>query len=181
MPLAWRRELGPHQLPLSCRPAHTQYGRRMSAETSWHARHNRLTRTTVIHGLVGYPAGQKSATFYVNASNVASSAQPTENPNVPSKGKTRETTVPCVDVLTEWRKVGGEARINILKIDVEGFEVPLLGTIGPVLDLTDSIVIEWHRWVTSKEEIEGLLRPHGFRLARVIHEDIHAGVGVFRR
>jgi hypothetical protein len=28
-----RVELGPHQEPLSCRPVHTQYGRRMSTET----------------------------------------------------------------------------------------------------------------------------------------------------
>lgn len=153
----------------------------MAKETAWHAEHNGLAGVTVRHGLVGYPADQKSATFYVNASNVASSAQPNENPNVPSKGKTQKTTVPCVDVLSEWRKVGGDARIDLLKIDVEGFEVPLIGTIGPVLDLADSIVIEWHRWVTSKEEIEKLLRPHGFHLTTVIHEDIHAGVGVFRR
>lgn len=153
----------------------------MARETSWHAEHNRLTRTTVVHGLVGYPKDQKSATFYVNASNVASSAQPIENPNVPSKGKTRKTTVPTVDLLTEWRKVGGDSRISLLKIDVEGFEVQVLGTIAAVLDLTDSIVIEWHRWVTSKEEIEKILLPHGFHLAKVIHEDIHAGIGVFRR
>ena len=33
MPLLRRTELGPHQLPLSCNPVHTQYGRRMSADT----------------------------------------------------------------------------------------------------------------------------------------------------
>lgn len=153
----------------------------MAKESSWHVTKNRLTRTTVVRGLVGYPSDQRSATFYVNASNVASSAQPVENPNVPSKGKTRKVTVPTIELLAEWRKAAGDSRIDLLKIDVEGFEVQVLGTIGPVLDLTDSIVIEWHRWVTSKEEIEEILLARGFRLTKVVHEDVHAGVGVFRR
>ena len=153
----------------------------MAKESAWHVKHNDLARNVVEHGLVGYPSDQRSATFYVNASSVASSAQPVENPNVPSKGKTRAVTVPTVDLLPRWKKIAGEARIDLLKIDVEGFEVELLSTIGPVLALTDNIVLEWHRWVTSKEEIEAILATHGFRFTTLIHEDIHAGVGVFRR
>ncbi|HEX7602644.1 MAG TPA: FkbM family methyltransferase, partial [Polyangiaceae bacterium] len=105
----------------------------MAKESSWHVAHNGLTRNVVVHGLVGYPSDQRNATFFLNASNVASSAQPVENPNVPSKGKTRKVTVPTIDLLAEWRKIAGGSRIDLLKIDVEGFEVQVLRTIGLVL------------------------------------------------
>jgi FkbM family methyltransferase len=154
---------------------------KMADETRWHIDHNRLSRTTAVHGLVGYPKETKEATFYINASNVASSAQPNENPNVPAKGKTVAITVPTVDLLTAWKERAGDRRVDLLKVDVEGFEAPVLRTIGDVLELTDNVVIEWHRWVATREEVASILKSHGFEFRHLIGEDIHAGVGVFSR
>lgn len=154
---------------------------RMAEESSWHVEHNHLTGLKVRQGLVGYPKETKEATFYVNASNVASSAQPTENPNVPAKGKTVATVVPTIDLLAAWKEHAGDKRIDLLKVDVEGFEAQVLRTIGDVLQLTENVVIEWHRWVATREEITSILRANGFALTALIGEDIHAGVGVFRR
>lgn len=153
----------------------------MAKESRWHVEHNGLTGSKVHHGLVGYPKGTKEATFYLNASNVASSAQPIENPNVPAKGKTVKVVVPTIDLLDAWKAHAGDRRIDLLKVDVEGFEAQVLKTIPEILDLSESVVIEWHRWVATKEEIEGILRAHGLHLSHVVSEDIHAGVGVFRR
>lgn len=153
----------------------------MADESRWHMEHNALTGSLVRHGLVGYPKDVKEATFYLNASNVASSAQPKENPNVPAKGKTVKTVVPTIDLLAAWKEHAGDRRVDLLKVDVEGFEAQVLKTIGEVLDLTDNVVIEWHRWVASREEVSSILRAKGFELAQLIGEDVHAGIGVFRR
>lgn len=153
----------------------------MADESRWHMDRNALVRSKVKQGLVGYPKEIKEATFYLNASNVASSAQPNENPNVPAKGKTVKVVLPTLDLIAAWKEHAGERRIDLLKVDVEGFEAQVLKTIGEVLDLTDSIVIEWHRWVATREEVASILESRGFKLTELIGEDIHAGIGVFRR
>ncbi len=153
----------------------------MAEESRWHMEHNGLSGSKVRQGLVGYPKETTEATFYLNASNVASSAQPNENPNVPAKGKTVKVVVPTLDLLAAWKEHAGDRRIDLLKVDVEGFEAQVLETIGEVLDLTDSVVIEWHRWVATREEVASILEARGFAMSQLIGEDIHAGIGVFRR
>lgn len=153
----------------------------MARESKWHVDQAGLSQTRVRHGLVGYPADVKEATFYVNPSNVASSAQPELNPNVPSKGESRAMTVPVVNLHEEWKKLAGDQRIDLLKIDVEGFECELLQNCRDVIALTDRIVLEWHKWVTTQAEVEKLLAEQGFRLRALISEDEHAGVAVYDR
>ncbi len=153
----------------------------MASESRWHVEKAELPRTRVIHGLVGHPAGVSEATFYVNPSNIASSAQPKLNPRLPSKGESHPVTVPVVDLLAQWRKLAGDARIDLLKVDVEGFECELLRNCAEVLAITDRIVIEWHKWVTTREEIGALLSTHGFELRCVTSEDEDAGVAVYDR
>lgn len=153
----------------------------MARESRWHVDTAGLNYVHAVHGLVGCPSDVKEATFYVNASNVASSAQPELNPNVPAKGESRAVTVPAVDLLAEWRKLAGDRRIDLMKIDVEGFECDLLRNCADVLTITDRIVLEWHKWVTTQREVEQILSGYGFELRRVIAEDEHAGVGVYDR
>lgn len=153
----------------------------MARESRWHVENAELTGVRVLHGLVGHPADVKEATFYVNPSNVASSAQPKLNPRVPPKGESRPVTVPVVDLLAEWQKLAGDARIDLLKVDVEGFECELLRNCAEVLAITDRIVIEWHKWVTTRPEVDALLSQHGFELRCVISEDEDAGVAVYDR
>lgn len=153
----------------------------MARESRWHVDGAQLAGIRVRHGLVGHPKGVNEATFYVNASNVASSAQPTLNPNVPAKGASTAVTVPVIDIFEEWRKTEGDRRIDLMKIDVEGFECDLIKNCGDALAITDRIVIEWHKWMTTREEVAGLLAERGFELRRVISEDDDAGVAVFDR
>jgi len=153
----------------------------MARETRWHAEHNHLGKTKVMHGVVGYPADVKEATFFVNASNVASSAQPVLNPNVPAKGESQAVKVPAVNLLEEWKKIAGDKRINLLKLDVEGFECDFIKNSKDVLAITDRLVIEWHKWITTKDEVAGLLSDLGFVMRKVISEDPHCGVAIFDR
>jgi len=150
----------------------------MAAETRWHVAANHLA-VTVEHGAAGFPEDVKDVTFFVNPSNVASSAQPHLNPNVPAKGQSKPVTVPAVHVHKRWRELAGDRRINLLKIDVEGTECELLRVERPLLAKTDRIVIEWHKWTTSLDQVEALLAPEGFTLRTLISEDENAGVAVF--
>lgn len=153
----------------------------MVAEAQWHIENAGLSGTRVLHGVAGYPRGVEEATFYVNASNIASSAQPELNPNVPAKGESRAVHVKTVDVFEEWKSMAGDARIDLLKVDVEGFECELLRNSPEVLALTDRLVLEWHKWVTSQQEVEAILFEHGFVRRCFISEDEDAGVAVYDR
>jgi FkbM family methyltransferase len=153
----------------------------MARESRWHVEHNALAGTRALHGVVGFPADVTEATFFVNPSNVASSAQPVLNPNVPSKGDSVPMKVPAVNLMREWRELAGDRRLNLLKVDVEGFECELIKNCSDLIEITDRIVIEWHKWVTTHEEVDGLLVERGLQLRKIITEDQHAGVAIYDR
>ena len=154
---------------------------KMSDEVQWHVDKNHLSGTKVRTGVAGHPPGVTTATFFVNPSNVASSAQPNLNPDVPSKGESVAVTVPAVDVAAEWKAMAGGRRIDLLKVDVEGFELDLIRNSTELLALTDRLVLEWHKWVTSLDEVDGMLAERGLVRRCVITEDEHAGVAVYDR
>lgn len=154
---------------------------KMADEVRWHVAKNGLSKTIVRTGVAGYPPGVTTATFFVNPSNVASSAQPTLNPDVPSKGESVAVSVPAVDVAAEWKAIAGDKRVDLLKVDVEGFELDLIKNSTELLALTDRLVLEWHKWVTTLDEIDALLAERGFVRTTIITEDEHAGVAVFDR
>jgi FkbM family methyltransferase len=151
----------------------------MARETGWHVEHNHLSNTRARHGVVGYPAGVTEATFYVNPSNVASSAQPVLNPNVPAKGESVPVKVAAIDLVREWRELAGDRRVNLLKVDIEGFECDFIKNTTALLDITDRLVLEWHKWVTTRDAIDALLAERGFRIRKVISEDPHCGVAIY--
>jgi FkbM family methyltransferase len=153
----------------------------MASESTWHVDANKLGSIRVRHGVVGYPPGETEATFYVNPSNVASSAQPVLNPNVPAKGESVAVKVPAVNLLDEWKQIAGDKRIDLMKVDIEGFECDFIKNASDALALVDRIVIEWHKWVTTRDEVDRLLGERGFDLRSVISEDPHCGVAIYDR
>jgi FkbM family methyltransferase len=153
----------------------------MASESRWHAESNDLGGIRVMHGVVGCPPGVTETTFFVNASNVASSAQPVLNPNVPPKGDSKPVTVPAVDLVAEWKKIAGEKRIDLMKVDIEGFECEFIKNAGDALALTDRLVLEWHKWITGRDAVDALLADRGFELRKVISEDPHCGVAIYDR
>jgi len=153
----------------------------MATESRWHVEENKLDTMKVCHGVVGYPPGVTEATFFVNPSNVASSAQPVLNPDVPAKGESIPVKVPAVDVLAEWKKLAGNKRIDLMKVDIEGFECDFIKNTTAALALTDRVVIEWHKWVNARDKVDELLAAQGFSLRKVISEDPHCGVAIYDR
>jgi FkbM family methyltransferase len=153
----------------------------MVRESRWHLEDNRLRGMKVVHGVVGHPPGVSEATFFVNASNFVSSALPVSNAKVPSKGASVPVEVPAVDVAKEWKKLAGNARIDLMKIDIEGFECDFIKNTPAALALTDRVVLEWHKWVTGRDAIDELLGAQGFALHRVIGEDDDCGLAIYDR
>jgi FkbM family methyltransferase len=153
----------------------------MVEETRWHIEANGLKRVHATVGAAGFGPDVSEVTFFVAASNVASSAQPRQNPRVPEKGKVIERRVPAIQLASAWRAHAGDTPVDLLKIDVEGSELELIRNNAELLGITRSIVLEWHKWVVTLPEVEAALGPHGFRLGTVISEDQDAGVGFFVR
>jgi FkbM family methyltransferase len=153
----------------------------MVEESRWHISANGLTRVRAVQGAIGFPADVHEVTFFMAASNVASSAQPRQNPRVPAKGDLVESRVPTIQLIDAWRQHAGDAAIDLLKLDVEGSEIDAIRTNGALLKITRAVVLEWHKWVVTIDQVTTTLAEHGFQLERVISEDEDAGLAFFVR
>jgi FkbM family methyltransferase len=152
----------------------------MAAETRWHVEHNGWPRVKGLWSVVGFPAEVEQAPFFLNPSNISGSAT-VLNPNIPAKGRQTEITVPTVDLNQAWRDHAGDAPVDVLKVDVEGFEVKVLETIPDLLARTHSAVVEWHKWITPREPVDDVLGRAGLRFVKVVNEDPHCGVAYYAR
>jgi FkbM family methyltransferase len=153
----------------------------MVEESRWHISANGLTNVRAVQGAIGFPPDVREVTFFVAASNVASSAQPRQNPRVPAKGETLESRVPTIQLIDAWRDHAGNACVDLLKLDVEGSEIEAIRTNAALLKVTRAVVLEWHKWVVTIDQVTAALAEHGFHLERVISEDEDAGLAFFVR
>jgi FkbM family methyltransferase len=153
---------------------------KMADETRFHIEDNNWRNVKGIWGVVGYPLDLEEAPFFLNPSNISGSAT-TLNPNIPAKGKQEEIKVATVDLNKAWRDHAGERRVDVLKVDVEGFEVKVLETIPDLLKRTDAVVLEWHKWVTPREPVDEVLGRAGLRFQKIVTEDPHCGVAYYAR
>jgi FkbM family methyltransferase len=152
--------------------------------------HRRLERHLEATGLRGVPrltglgaadeAGPE-ADFFLSPSHIASSLTGEFNPLLPPRGRVRKIRVPVIDLAVEWRRQFGDRRIDLIKIDIEGAEIAFLKAHPSFLARTDAILLEWHRWVTTLEEVSSVLAPSGFVLESVGKVDMNAGTALFRR
>lgn len=153
---------------------------RMAAETQWHIAHNGWSRVKGLWSVVGYPASLEQAPFFLNPSNISGSAT-VLNPNIPPKGAQKEISVPTVDLDRAWRDHAGDAPVDVMKVDVEGFEVKVLDMIPGLLQRTNTVVVEWHKWITPREPVDEVLGRAGLRFVKVVTEDPHCGVAFYER
>ncbi len=153
---------------------------KMAAETQWHIEQNGWGRVKGLWSVVGFPTDIESAPFFLNPSNISGSAT-VLNPNIPAKGAQQEITVPTVDLTRAWRDHAGDAPVDVMKVDVEGFEVKVLNTIPELLARTNSVVLEWHKWITSRDPVDEVLGRAGLRFTKVVTEDPHCGVAFYER
>ncbi len=153
---------------------------KMAEETAFHIESNGWTNVKGISGVVGFPLDVGEASFFLNPSNISGSAT-VLNPNIPAKGKQQEIKVPTVDLNKAWRDHAGDRRVDVLKVDVEGFEVKVLDTIPELLKRTDTVVLEWHKWITPRDPVDDVLGRAGLRFQKIVTEDPHCGVAYYAR
>ncbi len=155
--------------------------RDMVGETSWVVRENGLDGVVPVLGLVGGAASGTHGDFFVNDVKIMSSQFTTSGELFAKKDKWTKTRVPYVDVELLWRGLMGDARCDLLKIDIEGSEAELIQADMPFLKRVDRIVLEIHKWVISPDTIHSRLQQAGFERTTTLSETDQLQVAYFER
>ena len=150
-------------------------------EAQWHARANSMPEVLGLHGIVGEGKPGEFTEFYLYESNICSTSHLPDLEKMGLKGKWEKIRVPCVNVGEHWRKHFGTARCDLLKIDIEGSELGFLKAERSFLELCDSVLVEWHKWTVSLQELQSFLDTQGFRYVKTIEENEQMGTAFFRR
>ena len=176
----------------TCWLAHLAAGRKLKglmldanpyavADARWHAEANDMNEVFGVHGIVGEGKAGGAADFYLYESNICSTSEVPDVEKMGLKGKWEKISVPHVVIADEWKKHFNGMRCHVLKIDVEGSEMNFLRAEEGFLHLVDSIIIEWHKWRVSLEDLRTFLEPRGFRYLKTIEENDQMGTAVFSR
>lgn len=150
-------------------------------EARWHAQANHLADVFAVHGILGEASPGGTVDFYLYESNICSTSQLPDLEKMGLKGQWTKIAVPCVSLAAEWNRRFGDTRCHLLKIDIEGSEMSFLKAEASVLRLTDSVLIEWHKWRVSLEEVRALLAARGFAYVKTVEENENMGTAFFRR
>jgi FkbM family methyltransferase len=150
-------------------------------DAQWHAQANGMEEVFGIHGIVGEGTRGGAADFYLYESNICSMSEVPDAEKTGLKGKWEKISVPHVIVGEEWRKRFGDTRCHVLKIDVEGSEMNFLRAEESFLPSVDSIIIEWHKWRVSLQEVRDFLEARGFSFVKTVEENDQMGTAVFTR
>lgn len=153
----------------------------MIEEARWHVTQNKLDRVTPVFGLAGSQSEAEKVDFYLLPSNLGSSQFAVYEPGKPPKGAWKKLQVPRIDLETAWLEHCGDVRCQVLKIDIEGSEKDFLRTDKKFLQRVDTIIIEWHKWIVTRETVEQLLREQGFELVEVLEDLEQTGIAWFRQ
>jgi FkbM family methyltransferase len=90
--------------------------------------------------------------------------------------------VPTLQVEPTWTRLfGPDLRCACLKIDIEGSEMNFLHQETSFLARVDAILLEWHIWGTTRDEVVQFLVSHGYCLVHTIEDESRHGVLYFRR
>jgi FkbM family methyltransferase len=149
-------------------------------DAQWHVDANNLRDVHVLHGLVGTKANGGEASFFVHTSNVCSTAVPSDA-SLKKNNAWTQIQVPCVGVEENWRKYFGDIPCDLLKVDIEGSEMDFFRNETLFLHRVRTILIEWHKWRVSLEDIEKFLSGENFSLKKILHEDAGFGTAIFLR
>jgi FkbM family methyltransferase len=151
------------------------------AEASWHAQANQWPQVFGIHGILGENDPSGAVDFFLYESNICSTSQLPDIERMGLKGKWTKISVPCVSLESKWRQHFGDERCHVLKVDIEGSELQFLKAEAAFLKQVDSIIIEWHKWRVSLEELKTFLDSHGLPLVKILEEGDQMGTAFFAR
>lgn len=149
-------------------------------EARWHIDVNQWREVHAFHGIVGEECPGGYAEFFTYESNICSASQvPSDLSNL--NGKWQRIRVPCLSVGKLWRKNLGSERCHVLKVDVEGSELQFVRSERDFMLLVDTVIVEWHKWRVSFDELKGELLSQGFELKIILEENAEMGTAVFTR
>jgi FkbM family methyltransferase len=150
-------------------------------EAQWHIQANQMTEVFAINGIVGEGLAGQSADFFLYESNICSTSHLNKDVRKEMPGNWLKISVPCVSIATAWRQRFGNTRCQLLKIDVEGSEINFLRAETDFITLVDAILIEWHTWGATLDDVKKNLREQGFSYIKTIEESEKMGTAFFRR
>src|SRR5262249_11303330 len=107
--------------------------------------------------------------------------QPPDAEAMGLKGTWTKVQVPCLSLEEHWSRHFGVARCHLLKVDIEGSELNLLDAEAVFLRRVDTLLLEWHKWRVSLDQLKKLLVAHGFSLERILEENENMGTAFFKR
>ena len=152
----------------------------MVEKAAWVAQANKLDDVHVLHGLAGAEEDGPCGDFYLLPSNLGSSQFPICEPGQPPRGEWKKVTVPRIDLEETWVERFGDVRCHLLKVDIEGSEKCVFATDSKFLQRVDRVVLEWHKWIISRGELNAMLTARGFELIDVLEECQTSGVAWYR-
>jgi FkbM family methyltransferase len=143
---------------------------------------NHWSDVHVFCGLVGSVTQTKEAEFFLAPTSLGSSQFAYKETESGYPLEWKRTVVPTLLVEPTWTRLFGESlRCNCLKIDIEGSEMNFLQQEASFLGRVDSILLEWHIWGTTRDEVVDFLKHHLFRLEATIENEPRHGLLFFRR
>ena len=176
----------------TCWLAHLAQGRKLKGlmldanpdavkEAQWHAQANGLAEVFALYGILGETSPTGAVDFYLYESNICSTSQLPDIEKMGLKGKWTKISVPCLSLEQNWRQRFGDTRCHLLKIDIEGSEMNFLKAEQSFLKQVDCVLIEWHKWRVSIEEVKSFLSNHDFAFVKTIEENDQMGTTFFAR
>jgi FkbM family methyltransferase len=133
-------------------------------------------------GLVGNATGKAGeAEFFLAPTSLGSSQFAYEETESGYPLAWKRTVVPTLLVEPTWTRLFGESlRCNCLKIDIEGSEMNFLRQETGLLARVDTVLLEWHIWATTRDEVVHFLENCHFRLDQTIENEPRHGLLFFR-
>ena len=68
-----------------------------------------------------------------------------------------------------------------LDLDLEGSEMDFFRNEAAFMGRVQTVILEWHKWRVSLDELKTWLGSQGFTLKQVLHEDEGLGTAIFSR
>lgn len=142
------------------------------AEMSRNLKLNDINGIELVHGLAG---GRKDGNgeFVYAQSTISSSGVAERRPS--SMIGVRVKEVPFVDVGQMWERKEGSRRVDLLKIDIEGFEIDFILSNQDFMRRVDRLFIEWHKPAVQYDDVVRALGQPEWQM-EILSEDSRFGV-----
>ena len=144
---------------------------------------NRWTEVHVMCGLVGSAhSSEDKSEFFLAPTSLGSSQFAYQETESGHPLDWKRIVVPILRVGPTWTELfGPETRCGCLKIDIEGSEMNFLRGESGFLPRVDAILLEWHIWATTCDEVVRFLAEHDFRLDHTIEDEPRHGLLFFQK